>query len=195
MPQPGPDAAPYQAGQPPYAYAGGAPAGGAFTAATEPRKSKLWIVWVVLGVVLLGIVIAAAVIIPLLILSGSAGGGTAQTDDERAAVAAVQLFDDAYQEGDCDALAEATTEQFRADSGFTDCAAFQDQAAAFNAALQEYEIEVTDVETIQDEIVVTTTETYSEIGEDAEPTPGSAVYEYTVIESGGAWLIDGVAGG
>lgn len=188
-------ATPPYAGQPQPPYPGGAPAGGAFTAATEPRRSKLWIVWVVLGVVLLGVVIAAAVLIPLLILSASTSGGSAQSDDERSAVAAVELFDEAYQQGDCDALAEATTEEFRAANGFDDCAAFQEQAAAFNAALQEYEIEVTDVETVADVIVVTTTESYAEIGEDAEPTPGSAVYEYTVVDSGGAWLVDDVAGG
>ncbi|WP_194396186.1 DUF2510 domain-containing protein [Microbacterium atlanticum] len=183
--------------QPPYAapYAGAAPAGGAFTAATEPRKSRLWIVWVVLGVVLLGIVIAVAVLIPLLMLSASTMGSAAQSDDERSAVAAVELFDAAYQQGDCDVLAEATTEQFRAANGFDDCAAFQDQAAAFNAALDEYNVEVTDVETVQDEILVTTTETFSEIGEDAAATPGSAVYEYTVVRSGGAWLVDDVAEG
>ncbi|MEI3848411.1 MULTISPECIES: DUF2510 domain-containing protein [unclassified Microbacterium] len=190
-----PAATPPYAGQPQPPYPGGAPAGGAFTAATEPRRSKLWIVWVVLGVVLLGVVIAAAVLIPLLILSASTSGGSAQSDDERSAVAAVELFDEAYQQGDCDALAEATTEEFRAANGFDDCAAFQEQAAAFNAALQEYEIEVTDVETVADVIVVTTTESYSEVGEDAEPTPGSAVYEYTVVDSGGAWLVDDVAGG
>ncbi|MGW9587106.1 DUF2510 domain-containing protein [Microbacterium sp. NPDC055455] len=190
-----PAATPPYAGQPQPPYPGGAPAGGAFTAATEPRRSKLWIVWVVLGVVLLGVVIAAAVLIPLLILSASTSGGSAQSDNERSAVAAVELFDEAYQQGDCDALAEATTEEFRAANGFDDCAAFQEQAAAFNAALQEYEIEVTDVETVADVIVVTTTESYSEVGEDAEPTPGSAVYEYTVVDSGGAWLVDDVAGG
>jgi hypothetical protein len=188
-------ATPPYAGQPQPPYPGGAPAGGAFTAATEPRKSKLWIVWVVLGVVLLGVVIAAAVLIPLLILSASTSSGSAQSDDERSAVAAVELFDEAYQQGDCDALAEATTEEFRAANGFDDCAAFQEQAAAFNAALQDYEIEVTDVETVADVIVVTTTESYSEIGEDTEPTPGSAAYEYTVVDSGGAWLVDDIAGG
>lgn len=192
---PAPSAAPEapSAGQP--AYAGGTPAGGAFTAATDPRKSRLWIVWVVLGVVLLGIVIAAAVLIPLLLLSASTVGSAAQTDDERAAVAAVERFDDAYQQGDCDILAEATTEEFRAENGFDDCAAFQEQAAAFNASLQDYEVDVTGVETIQDEIVVTTTETFTEVGEDAQSTPGSAAYEYTVVPSGDAWLVDSVAAG
>src|SRR6478735_2499503 len=43
--------------------------GGAFAAATEPHKSRLWIVWVVLGVVLLGIVIGLSVLVPMLFLA------------------------------------------------------------------------------------------------------------------------------
>ena len=67
------DTAP-EGGYPPSAppgYPGGFPGGpapsGAFISATEPKKSKLWILWVVLGVVLLGIVILATVFIPILI--------------------------------------------------------------------------------------------------------------------------------
>ena len=184
-------------GYPQGAYPGapGAPAGGGFTAATEPRKSKLWIVWVVLGVVLLGIVIAAAVVIPLLFLSATSSStqaGGAQSDDERAAVAAVELYDDAWQDADCDALTEATTEDFRVENGFSDCATFEEQAVAFSEGLDEYDVEVTDVETLGDEILVTTNESYTEPGEGGEATPGSAVYEYTLVESGGAWMIDSV---
>jgi Protein of unknown function (DUF2510) len=53
----------------PPGYPGGFPGGtapsGAFIAATEPKKSALWIVWVVIGVVLLGIVLFTTVLIPL----------------------------------------------------------------------------------------------------------------------------------
>src|SRR5690349_16885522 len=56
-----PPAEGYPHGAYPGTPAGEAPGGGAFAAATEPRaKSKLWILWVALGVVLLGLVIAAA---------------------------------------------------------------------------------------------------------------------------------------
>ncbi|WP_194398827.1 DUF2510 domain-containing protein [Microbacterium ureisolvens] len=175
----------------------GAPAGGGFTAATEPRRSKLWILWVVLGVVLLGIVIAAAVVIPLLFLSATTGGSAAQTDDERAAVAAVEGYDDAWQNGDCDALGAATTEEFRTDQGLTECSAFEDQAAAFSAGVEDYTVQVADIETIGDVIVVRTNETFMQVldsdGQTIEPAPGSAVYEYTVVDSGGDWLIDDIA--
>jgi hypothetical protein len=183
-----------QPGFPQQGYPGADAGGGAFTAATEPRKSKLWIVWVVLGVVLLGIVIAAAVLIPLLILSVSSGNGAAQSDDERAAVAAVELYDDAWQNGDCDSLTAATTEHFRTASGFTDCATFEANADGFDDNFDDYEVRVTDVETVGDEITVTTNETYTalvdENGEPTDPAPGATVYHYTLVAADGGWAID-----
>ncbi|MDQ7879577.1 DUF2510 domain-containing protein [Microbacterium sp. QXD-8] len=196
--QPGHAAAPqYAPGDPGYPQGvyEGAPAGGAFTAATEPRKSsKLWIVWVVIGVVLLGIVIAAAVLIPLLMLSAATAGSTGATDDERAAVSAVELYDDAWQDGDCDAFTAATTENFRAANGFTDCPTFEADAEGFDQNFDDYEVRVTAVETQADEIAVTTEETYTALidgnGDATDPTPGSTVYHYTLVEADGTWLID-----
>ncbi|GAA5202466.1 DUF2510 domain-containing protein [Microbacterium jejuense] len=171
----------------------GAPAGGAFTAATEPRTSKLWIVWVVLGVVLLGIVIAVAVLVPLLILNLAAPGG-AQSDDEKAAVTAVQTYDHAWQTGDCDELVSATTEQFRELSDYTDCEGFHSDAAAFDDTFDDYELAVTGVETTDEGVEVTTNETYTllvdENGDPAAPAPGASVVHYTVVESDGGWAID-----
>ncbi len=175
--------------------AGDAPAGGAFAAATEPRsRSKLWIVWVVLGTVLLGIVIAAAVLIPLALMSASTANSGGQTDDERAAVATVGLYDEAWQQADCEKLTAATTEQFRTVSELSDCATFAEQAAAFGTGIEDYTVNITDVESVGGEITVTTNETYTMIvdenGEPAEPTEGAQVYEYTLVESDGEWLID-----
>ncbi|MFK4805709.1 DUF2510 domain-containing protein [Microbacterium sp. ZW CA_36] len=192
--QPAPQYPPGDPGNPHGAYPG-APAGGAFAAATEPRKSsKLWIVWVVLGVVLLGIVIAAAVLIPLLMLSAATAGSTADTDDERAAVSAVELYDDAWQDGDCEAFTAATTENFRAENGFTDCPTFEADAEGFDANFDDYEVRVTDVETQADEIAVTTEETYTAVidgnGDPIDPAPGSTVYHYTLVAADGTWLID-----
>ena len=180
-----------------YPGAPGAPAGGGFTAATEPRsKSKLWIVWVVLGVVLLGIVIAAAVVIPLLLLSASTANSAGQSDDERAAVATVGLYDDAWQEGDCDSFNAVTTEDFRATNGFGDCATLQSQSAAFGETFDDYEVNITDVETIGEDIIVTTQETYTalvdESGNPIEPAPGQTVYHYTLVQVGGDWVVNGL---
>ncbi|MBD3940278.1 DUF2510 domain-containing protein [Microbacterium sp. NEAU-LLC] len=203
QPDPEPSPAPTEAqivaaqpvAEPAYAPAvyPGAPAGGAFTAATEPRRSKLWIVWVVLGVVLLGIVIAVAVLVPLLILNLSAPGG-AQTDDEKAAVTAVQTYDHAWQTGDCDELVSATTEEFRELSDYTDCEGFQSDAAAFDDTFDDYTLAVTAIDTTDEGIEITTNETYTllvdENGEPADPSQGAAVVHYTVVESDGAWAID-----
>ena len=52
--------------------------GGAFVSATEPHKSRLWIVWVVAGVVLLAVVIALAVLVPMLFLSRASSGASPQ---------------------------------------------------------------------------------------------------------------------
>ncbi|MFB7892591.1 DUF2510 domain-containing protein [Microbacterium sp. NPDC056044] len=185
----------YPQGAYPGMPAGVVPAGGGFAAATEPReKSKLWILWVVLGVVLLGIVIAAAVVIPLLLLSASTANSSGQSDDERAAVAAVALYDDAWQEGDCDKLSTATTSDFRASVGLNDCASFESQSVGFDENFDDYKVTVTDVETLGDQIAVTTNETYlalvDEDGLPTDPEPGNTVYHYTLVQSDGEWAID-----
>jgi len=173
--------------------------GGAFTAATEPRqgRSKLWILWLVLGIVLLGIVVALAVLIPLLLLGNAAGGGSgsaAETADEKAAVAAVEQYDDAWQNGDCDAFEASTTEQFRAEAAFADCAAFQSEAAAFEASFDDYTVRIDDVVTQDGAILVTTTESYTALidaeGNPTDPTEGATVYHYTIVPVGDGWAID-----
>jgi Protein of unknown function (DUF2510) len=62
----------------PGGFPGGAAPSGAFIAATEPKKSTGWILWVVLGVVLLGIVVFTTVLIPL----GIGMFGSADMPDE-----------------------------------------------------------------------------------------------------------------
>ena len=174
---------------------------GATAPAAPPAKSRLWIVWVVLGVVVLAIVILAATLVPRLIAGlGAAGplaGGTASDPDQRAAVAAVELYDDAWQDADCEAYVASTTENFRTQSGLTDCSAFETEAETFTDAVEDYEIEVTDVRRDGDAIVVATTETYTAlVGEDGtpldEPTEDSIDWVYTVVADGDDWLIDGM---
>jgi hypothetical protein len=196
---------PYATDQPQGAYPGGYPedgSAGAFSAATEPRKSKLWILWVVLGVVMLGIVVAAAIVIPLLLLGAATGGSsgapsgvTPSGADEEAAVAAVELYDDAWQDVDCDAYLASTSEDFRAGSGLADCTSFQDTASNFAASVQDYVVTVTDITSEGGQIVVGTTETYDAVLDDEgepldPPQPQEVEYEYTVIDVDGAWVID-----
>jgi Protein of unknown function (DUF2510) len=177
----------------PGGFTGGpAPAGG-FIAATEPKKSKLWILWVVLGVVLLGVVIVAAVLIPLLIgVFSNAGSGDA---DESAAVAAVQLYDEAWGTVDCDKFIEATTEALRTELQMTDCEAFNTASTSFSTSVENYTLTVTAVERDDDEILVQTSETYDSLYDDEgnpvdEPIPYEDRYEYTVVPSDGGWAID-----
>lgn len=195
-------------GAPPYAtpagypggYLGGPAPAGAFVAATEAKKSKAWIVWVVIGVVLLGIVIAAAVLIPLLFLGlnsgGSGSGGTQPADgDQAAAVDAVELYDDAWQDADCDAYLASTTEDFRIGQSLPDCETFVPEAEAFDDSFEDYEVEVTGISQDGDTITVSTSETFLSLFDEegapvTEPVPGEAIYEYTVINVDGAWLID-----
>ena len=181
----------------PAAVAGGAEPSGAFIAATDPAKSKLWIVWLILGVVLLGVVILAAVVIPVLIgLSGNATRGVAPgDDDETAAVRAVELYDQGWTETDCDAFQEATTELFREKSGLTTCEVFDGAATEFSASLQDYEIVVTSIDRADDVITIQTTESYDSLSDENgepldEPVPYEDRYEYTVIPSGSGWAID-----
>lgn len=184
----------------PSGYPGADAATGAFTAATEPRKSNLWILWVVLGVVMLGIVIAAAIVIPLIFLSltsGSQSGVDASGADQEAAVAAVELYDDAWQNVDCDAYVASTTEAFR-ESSLPDCESFTAEASAFAAGVSDYALEIVEIEVDGDTIVISTNETYdSLVDEDGapldEPTAEEIPYEYTLVTVGGEWVIDAIA--
>lgn len=199
-----PAAPPYPADHPQGAYPGGYPgadaSAGAFVAATEPRKSKLWILWVVLGVLLLGIVVAAAIVIPLLFLnlasggSGGASGVSPSGADEEAAVAAVELYDDAWQNADCDAYLASTSEDFRISSGLDDCAAFEDEALNFGASVQDYVVTVTGISSDEGAILVDTTETFDAVLDDGgepldAPEPQTFDYSYTVEDVDGEWVI------
>ena len=194
---------PYTGDHPQGTYPGGYPgadaSAGAFVAATEPRKSKLWILWVVLGVFMLGIVIAAAIVIPLLFLNLAAGGGSSEVPpsgpDEEAAVAAVELYDDAWQNVDCDAYEASTSDQFRSESGITDCETFEGSATEFAASVQDYVLTVTDIEVSGEDIVISTSETGNALFDDEgspldTPQEQRWEYQYTVINVDGEWVID-----
>lgn len=188
-------------GADPSGYPGGFPGGvapaGAFVSATEPAKSKTWIVWVVIGVVLLGIVIAAAVILPLLFLSFAAGGGSTAPDgaDETEAVSAVMLYDDAWQEADCDKLAASTTEEFRVSLGIDDCVDFEEASASFTDSVDNYEVVVTSIDKAGDTITVSTTESYDALYDEDDqpldqPVPASDQYRYVLVSTDDGWVID-----
>lgn len=205
-----------QAGYPGAAYPGGAyPGVGQYPAAQDPAtagyppqtpapapKSKLWIVWVVLGGVVLLIIVLLAIFIPLIIGLASSIGTPSVTggdDDQRAAISAVEQYDDAYDNGDCVEFEQATTPAYREDFGYSDCASFEEQAQYFDEATDDYEMTITGVETVAaDEIHVTTSETYLSLqDEDGNTldTPERVTddFRYTLVPAdGGGWAIDGL---
>lgn len=187
---------PYAGGQAyPGVHPGSPPSGGAFVAATESKKSRTWIVWLVVGIVLLGIVIAAAVLIPVFFLSLASGGAQPSGDDQEQAVAAVELYDEAWREVDCDKFFAATTENFREGLQLTDCETFEPSAQSFADSIQNYALQVTSIEQNGSSIVVSTSETYDsfydENGEPADPpVPFEDQYSYEVVSSDGGWAID-----
>lgn len=189
-------------GYPPSAppgYPGGFPGGtapsGGFIAATEPKKSKLWILWVVLGVILLGIVILAAVLIPVLIgMFGSAAGG-GNAEDEAAAVAAVELYDEAWATADCEKFDQATTPDFRQVLELPDCAAFTVASQGFNDSVDDYSLTVTGVESGEERITVETSETFTSLIDEQgnqldAPVAYEEFYVYVVVPSEGGWAIN-----
>lgn len=179
----------------------GAPYAAGSVAAPPPRKrSNLWIVWVVIGVVVLGLVITAIVLIPMLLTNalGGAGGAQGSTDDEKSAVRAVQLYDAAWSEADCDKFFAATTESFRTQIELPECAAFESQAQAFADSTDDYALNVTGITRDGGTITVATTETYLSLTDDddkplATPAPAEVHYEYYVVAEGDHWAIDDAA--
>jgi hypothetical protein len=168
-------------------------------------KSNLWILWTVLGVVALGAVITAIIVIPMVLAgltatTGSAGeeqpgSGVPSEGDQSAAVASVELYDEAWQQVDCDKYFAATTEAFRAELELPDCATFQESAQGFADATEEYVVTVTNVVQDADVITVSTSETYTSlVDEDGapleNPTTVEDLWDYYLIESGDGWVID-----
>ncbi|MCR2791987.1 DUF2510 domain-containing protein [Microbacterium sp. zg.Y625] len=184
---------------PPAAGATGAPAEypGYAPPADPPARSRLWIVFVVVGVVVIGLIVLAAVFIPRVIGALTAGGASSGGDAERVAVEVVEAYDEAWSEADCELYFRTTTESFREALDLTDCAAFEAEAERFGAATDEYEIQVDSVEQADGVITVHTTESFltltDETGEPlADPEPVASPYEYTLVRADGGWAIDDV---
>jgi hypothetical protein len=192
-----PTSAPGVAQPGPYAPVPGPPA--ADGGGPERPKSRLWILWVVLGGVALLFVIAAAILIPLLIgLFSSAAGGGASTADESAAVAVVEQYDDAWGDADCDDYLASTTQAWRDAYGYADCADFELQAEAFDDSTEDYDMTITSVRTLdEDTVEVSTSETYlatvDENGQQlATPEPAEDLFVYTVVRDAAGWAIDDI---
>jgi hypothetical protein len=140
------------------------------------------------------------VLVPIALLGASGGGAspepTVYTEaEQQQAVEAVELYDQAYQNQDCDAYLASTTESYRELIEITDCDTFVAGATEFAASLQDYEVTVTSVTQDGSSISVFTSETYtSQIDDEGNtttvPQPYEDVYEYVVVPVDGGWAID-----
>ena len=140
------------------------------------RKAGAWL-WLVVGgvaVVLVGVTVGV-----VLLLSSHQG-------PVNKAKAALEMYNSAWLNVDCDALQESTTEAFRYDWGYEDCSAFEDDATDFDQVNRDYRTTVDDTSFVSGHVVVTTTESYTDMD-------GSDFVDhvtYTVVNDGDAWRID-----
>lgn len=199
------------------ARSGGDHPRGAFMAATgSDRQSRGWVVWVVLGVVLLGIVIAASVLIPMLLLGGSqtqptpsptasptstqtpvaspTPTPTAPADQQQVAINTVRTYDEAWQEVDCDKYFASTTVAFREWLQVPDCETFTTDANAFLESVTDYDMTVAGAEQYNGGFKVFTVETYTSTDTDhdpdGEPHQHANDWVYVLVLDEGHWAID-----
>jgi len=194
------NSAPGYPGYPTAGYPGAeaAPSAAATTTMTKPRTSKLWIVWVVLGVVVLGVVIALAALIPLVLQAFEPGSDTSvppTSADMEAAASSVERYNDAWMSGDCEAYMATTTEDFREATEITNCDTFAVESRIFASGIDDYVTTIGDVEAIGNSIAVSATESYTsqfdaEGSRTDEPQEYEDRYEYIVVRSDGGWAID-----
>lgn len=164
-------------------------------AATAAPRSRLWIVWTVLGIVVAAFV-ALAIVLVTVIVGFARSTEELASSAESGSVAAVRLYDDAWNGVDCDAFQRSTTLAYREGVALTDCADFEEDATAFADSSDDYDVEIVDVERQSDGSVhVTTVETYlSDYDENGdaldEPVAAEDHYRYIVVLDGDTWAID-----
>ena len=147
--------------------------------ASGGRGMPLW-GWVVIGVGVFAFVgILAAIAIPVFL--NRVGPITE-------AKAAIDTYDSAWVNGDCDALAEATTQAMREDWGYDDCAEFVSDAKDFDEANRNYQTTLVSADYADGRVAVVTKESYTDVdGKDYLDQ-----VTYTVVKDGDAWKIDAI---
>lgn len=171
--------------------------------AADPGRpaSKLWILFVALGVVVVGLLVLAAVFIPrfigdILTPPGAAPGQeSVQGSDADAAADVVEDYDEAWDDVDCVAYQATLSSDYLASFGYTDCAEFEIAAQQFVDSVENYEVTILSTTREGDTIVVETLESFTQVldptGQPLEtPVPGSTGYQYTLVNEGGSWVID-----
>jgi len=148
---------------------------------TVPPQRTSWVP----GIVALGIFLVLGSILGGFLLSATAAA-LADSSDLAAAERAVVSLDEAYQQADCDAFEQLTTDDVRGDilGRNYDCDAFEAAAAAL-ADDGDYAYSVTILRTAKfdDTVVVKTRESF---GDEA-----SERYSYLLEHDGDGWVIAG----
>lgn len=151
-------------------YAPPAPASG------HSKGTGAW-VWVLVGGLAVALVALTGGVV--LLLSNHAG-------PVREAKAALDTYNSAWINVDCDALVAATTSAFREDWGYASCGEFEDEANAFDQAARDFTMSIAGATFDSGEVTVRTVETYT--------GPSGDHYEdhvvYSVVKDGDAWRID-----
>jgi hypothetical protein len=136
-------------------------------------------VWVTSAAAVVGLMALTALVVLLLV---------PRIEPVEEAKRAIDTYDSAWLNIDCDALEEATTVAWRSSWGYDDCDTFTADARQFDEVNRDYQIDVTSTTHSGDTVTVLTTESYT--NSDGVPVVDYATY--TVIKVGDAWRIDGI---
>jgi hypothetical protein len=143
--------------------------------ASGKPKRKVWpIVLGVVGAIVLVVVLAIVALV--FVIKGA-------TDGPNTAVA---NYDTAWKTVDCELMQGSTTEYFREQNGYLDCASFESNAQEFADTLGTYDVKIYSTSIENGSAEVRTTETW--VNTDGE----TSTYDYTyiLVKDGDAWLID-----
>ncbi len=143
--------------------------------AGPPARARSRLPWIVGGVVLGVLLLAGAGTAAFLLLTPASGPGPAE---------AVEAYDRAYAEVDCELFASVTTDAYREALAPT-CADFEAEAQAFVDNFTEYDVAIGSTEIDGATATVTTTESWVLDGQE-----NSAEYVYTLVADRGVWRID-----
>lgn len=144
---------------------------------SAPKKRKVWPWLVGAGVVILLLIVG--VIVAVTMFARNVMDGPLQ---------AVEDYDQAWQNVDCDLIQDATSVAFQVRNGFDDCATFEATAQPFADSLGTYTVDVNSTSIENNTAVIEAEETWTD--KDGKVTVYT--YQYTLTKVGDAWFIESV---
>lgn len=144
---------------------------------SAPKKRKVWPWLVGAGVVI--VLLVVGVIVAVAMFAKNVMDGPLQ---------AVEDYDQAWQNVDCDLMQGATTDAFQERNGFSDCATFETTAQPFADSLGTYTVDVNSTSIVNSTATIVAEETWT----DTEGEVTVYTYQYTLNKVGDAWLIESV---